>query len=299
MKVLITGGTGFIGRSVRSELVSQGKEVITLSRANRESTDLIKYVLWSYKNPTDISEYINQSDIVVNLAGEPLSNTRWTREQKEVLYKSRVETTRLIVSAINNATRKPKKLISSSAVGIYGDRGDEKLSEASVLGNGFLAHICKDWEAEAMKAQTNVVILRIGIVIGKGGGALRRMLLPFKMSLGGPIGSGDQYMSWISHRDVVGMTMFAIENNNVTGILNATSPEPVTNKEFASTLGKVVHRPAIMPIPGFALKILFGEIADTLLAGQRVYPKKVLEYGYNFKLPNIEDALRKSISRKG
>lgn len=295
MKILITGGTGFIGRALKKNLDLAGHDLFILTRAKRESTENTKYITWHWKNPADITYLMNEADIVVNLAGESISDNKWTKKQKEILRKSRTETTRLIVEAINNSSKKPKKLISASAVGIYGNKGDEIITEGSSLGNDFLANLCRDWEAEASKANTNVVILRKGIVIGASGGALKKFLPPFKMFLGGSLGSGNQWMPWIHIDDVVGLIKFAIENDKVTGVLNATSPKPVTNKEFSNILGKVLYRPSFMPIPGFALRIAFGEMADMLLSGQRAIPERALGLGYNFKYKELEETLKNTV----
>lgn len=291
MKVLVTGGTGFIGRSLAEEL-SQTHAVTVISRTKRENQNNIKYILWDSK---ELMQAINETDIIINLAGEPIANKRWTEEQKEILRKSRIETTRLIVSAINNSIKKPKKLISASAIGIYGNRGDEILTEKSSLGNDFLANLCKEWESEANNAKVNVTILRIGIVIGEGGGALEKMLLPFKLFLGGPLGSGNQWMSWIALEDIIGIIKFAIENENATGILNAVSPNPVTNKEFSKTLGQILHRPSFIPTPEFALKIILGEMAGVLVGGQKAVPEAIVEQGYRFEFANLEGILKKHL----
>ena len=293
MKILLTGGTGFIGRSLRKELVALGHKLIILTRANKENNESTNYIYWNWKKPTDLTDLMNEVDIVINLAGESIAKKQWTREQKDLIYKSRVVTTKLLVEAINKATKKPKKLITSSATGFYGNRNDEKIIETSSSGTGFLADTCKDWETEAQKATTNTVILRIGIVLGKKGGALEKMLTPFKMFIGGPLGSGKQWMSWVSIYDVTGLIKFAIENDNVTGILNATSPNPTTNKEFSNTLGKVLHRPSFMAVPGFTLKLLLGEMSDLLLDSQKVFPERVLQLGYKFKYPDLENALKR------
>ena len=293
MKIFLTGGRGFIGRPLRKELVLNGHELFLLTRTKKEGNESLHYIQWSKHDPPDLSELMNQIDVVINLAGEHLSNKRWTKEQKELIRSSRVDITRLVVDGINNATKKPKKLISASAVGIYGNRHNEKLTEASSLGKSFLASVCKEWESETQKAQTNVAILRLGVVLGKGGGALEKMMPPFKMYIGGHLGSGKQWMSWVHLKDVIGLIKFAIENDNVAGILNATSPNPVTNKEFSDTLGKVLHRPSFIPIPGLALRLLFGKIAnEVLLSGQKVYPQRALEYGYKFKHTELEKALK-------
>ena len=296
MKIFLTGGTGFIGKALREELILDGHELIVLTRSNkRTSTEKLKYINWNWKEPSDLAGLISQVDIVINLAGESIAKKRWSKEQKEKLLKSRTLPTKAIVDAINDSSKKPKRLISVSAIGIYGNRFDEEVTEFSSLGNDFLAHICKEWESEAQKAQTTVTILRIGIVLGKNGGALEKIIPPFKFFVGGPLGSGKQYMSWIALDDVVGLIKFACTNEKTSGIINAVSPNPVTNKEFSNILGKVLHRPSFMPAPDFALKLLLGEMSDLLLTGQKVIPKQAIKLGYKFKYPSLRDALAKSL----
>ena len=295
MKILITGGTGFIGKKLIAELISSGHELTIISRTERDNKKNITYIQWD----KEILQYaINKSDIIINLAGESIAAKRWTKEQKDLLYKSRIITTQLIVNAINTSPNKPKKLISASAVGIYGNRGNEKLTEESQTGSGFLADLCKAWETEAKKAKTNVVILRTGIVLGAGGGALEKIIPPFKLFAGGPLGSGNQYMSWIAISDVIGLIKFAVENDSISGILNLTSPNPVTNKEFSSFLGKVLHRPSFIPAPEVALKLLLGEMSELLLDSQRVIPERTLQVGYKFKYFELEDTLIKILRLK-
>ena len=294
MRILITGGRGFIGRHLRKELSSSDNEFFILTRGNKEDKEGIHYIKWYWKKPDDLSDLMNNIDIVVNLAGEHIADKPWTKEHKELIYESRVETTKLIVTYINNAQKKPKKLISASAVGIYGDRGKETITENSSIGSGFLADVCKAWESATTCANTNVVIVRIGLVLGKDGGVLPKMLPAFKWFLGGPLGSGKQYMSWVHIDDVVRLMRFAVLNENITGILNATSPNPVTNKEFSRVIGKIIHRPSCMPIPGFGLRILFGKMADEmLLSGQKVLPEKAVKVGYKFKYTDLEGALKR------
>jgi uncharacterized protein (TIGR01777 family) len=293
MKILLTGGTGFIGKPLRKELVADDHEVIILTRARKESSESLRFVQWDWNMPGNLTELVTGVDVVINLTGEPVINKRWSEKQKKILLKSRINPTHQIVSAINNSSIKPKKFISASAIGFYGNTRDKKITEDSPAGSDFLANLCKEWEEEALKAETNVTILRIGIVLGKKGGALERIVAPFKMFLGGPLGSGNQWMSWIGIHDLVGLIKFIIANENVKGIINATSPNPVTNKEFSNILGRVLSRPSFMPVPGIALKIMLGEMANVLLTGQRVYPEKASGYGYKFKYPDLEDALRR------
>ena len=290
MKILITGGTGFIGRALTGELVQDGHEITIVSRKKRENKNKVSYIEWDSKS---LLEAVSKSDFVINLAGEPVIGKRWTNKQKDLLRKSRIETTKLLVDAINHVSAKPRKLINASAVGIYGNRKDENLNEDSKAGSDFLADLCREWEECANKADTKVVIIRIGIVLGKDGGALKMMVPPFKFFLGGQLGSGNQYMPWIALQDVIGLVKFAIENDNVSGILNTTSPNPVTNKEFSNILGKVLHRPSFIPVPAFALKLLLGEMSDILLGGQKVIPANALKHEYKFKYAELEGALRK------
>ena len=294
MKILLAGGTGFIGKPLRKELFADGHELTVLTRSiKRQGFDRLKYITWDWREPQDLTEIISKVDIVINLAGESIAKKKWTKEQKEKLFKSRVATTRAISEAINNSPKKPKKFISASAVGIYGNRFDEEITESSSLGNDFLSSICKEWEKEAQKAQTSVIILRFGIVLGKEGGALEKMIPLFKSFVGGPLGSGKQYMSWIALDDVIRLIKFVYNDEKVSGIINAVSPNSVTNKEFSSTLGTVLNRPSFMPVPAFGLKLMFGEMSDLLLTGQKVIPEKAIRFGFKFKYPNLEEVLER------
>lgn len=296
MKILLTGGTGFIGKPLREQLIAHEHELVVLTRATkRKGFDRLKYITWDWREPPDLTELISKTDIVINLAGEPIAKERWTKEQKERLLKSRIIPTKVIVDAINNSPKKPKKFISASAIGIYGNRFDEEITESSSLGNDFLSSVCKEWEKEAQKAQTNVTILRIGIVLGKDGGALEKIIPPFKSFVGGPFGSGNQYMSWIALDDVVGLIKFACDNEKVSGIINAVSPNPVTNKEFSNTLGNILHRPSFMPAPAFVLRLMLGEMSDLLLTGQKVIPEMAIKFDYKFKYPDLEKTLERYI----
>lgn len=211
---------------------------------------------------------------------------------------SRIKPTSIIVNAINNATNKPKKLISASAIGIYGNRQNEEITESSNVGNDFLATLCKEWESEAQKANTNVVILRIGLVLDKHGGILKKIIPPFKLFLGGPLGSGNQWMSWITLYDAVELIKLSVDNNNVSGILNLTTPNPVTNKEFSRILGEALRRPSFMLVPAFALKLFLGEMSDLLLSGQKVIPQRAIQYSYQFRHPELEGALKRILDER-
>jgi uncharacterized protein (TIGR01777 family) len=231
---------------------------------------------------------------VINLAGESIAGGRWTAARKAALRESRVTSTRAIVAAMTGGPRLPAVLLNASAVGIYGPRGDEPIAEDTPPGSDFLSSLGTAWEAEAMAAagRTRVVLLRTGIALGHGGGALRQMAMPFYFMVGGPLGSGQQYISWIHRDDWTGMVSWALNTSAVSGPLNVTAPNPVTNAEFARTLGRVLHRPAFMPAPAFALRLLLGEMANAITTGQRVVPKKALSLGFGFRYPLLEEALR-------
>jgi uncharacterized protein len=275
MRVTITGASGLIGTKLRAALQARGDEVIPVSLRDR--------------GPIEVG------DVVVHLAGENVAQ-RWTDESRKRIEQSRVEGTRRVVEAINNAEPKPTALISSSAVGYYGKHGDEKLDESTPPGDDFLARVCVAWEHEAQQAQTRVVLVRTGVVLDKSAGALAKMLLPFKLGVGGPVAGGDQYMPWIHLDDVVGIYLAAIDDARWTGPVNATAPEPVTNKEFSRALGRALHRPAVAPIPGFAIRTLYGDMAEIVTEGQRAVPKRTLALGYQFSYTDLEDALKKATS---
>jgi hypothetical protein len=294
MNILITGGTGFIGSALSRELQESGYNVLITTRRKTDIRSPSERLLWN--PPTLIpSDVISNMDAVINLAGESIISGRWTKKRKERIMSSRIDTTRALVQSIQNAKPHPKTLISASAVGYYGPHGDESLTEASPPGTDFLAKVCKAWEAEALKAQqfgVRVVLIRLGIVLEIGGGALSRMLPPFKFFLGGSIGTGRQWFSWIHRDDVIGIIKYILEKDNLSGPINLTAPRPVTNREFSSALGKALGRPSWLMMPGFMLKLLLGEMANMLLTGQRVIPAKILKAGYQFKYPEVNSTLR-------
>lgn len=291
MNILITGGRGFIGKPLCRELVSSGHNVLITTRRNSTSKDMLT---WDTKTllPSDI---ISNIDAVINLAGESIASGRWTKKRKELILSSRINTTRALVESMQNANPKPKILISASAIGYYGPHGDEYVTEDTPSGTDFIAGVCKTWEAEALKAQKlglRVVLLRIGVVLEADGGALTRMVIPFKFFLGGPVGTGKQWFSWIHRDDVVGIIKYSLENESISGPVNLTAPEPVTNKEFSSALGEALGRPSCFAVPGFIVKLTLGELGGVLLTGQRVLPEKALKAGYQFKYPEVNGALR-------
>jgi len=297
MKLIIAGGTGFIGSALCSKLIEQGHSLTLLIRL-RSLTIIApskNSIPWNPESAGAWEQAIDGVDGIINLAGEPIAAKRWTAAQKERIRSSRINTTRVLVSAIGKAKQKPKFLLNASAVGYYGPRGDEMTAEKDGPGNDFLARVCADWEEEAKKAESyglRVIRLRTGIVLGKGGGALAKMILPFKLFVGGPLGTGSQWMSWIHIEDEVGLMLFLLENPNAQGAFNAAAPNPVTMSEFCKTLGYVLHRPSWAPVPAIALRLLLGEMAEMLLTGQCVIPAQAQKLGYVFKYPTLFEALQ-------
>lgn len=297
MKILITGATGFIGKALVRALLQHGHTLIVVSRSARklelEESGRVRHIVWNPEDEKTILKEVDGVDAVVNFAGEPIAQ-RWTGKRKEKLLKSRVQATRIIHQSIKAATVKPAILINASAIGYYGPRGNETLAEETPSGSGFLAEICKIWEAHAIRVEDfniRVVRLRIGIVLDREGGALKMMLPPFKMGLGGWLGTGNQWFSWIHREDLIRLILFCLDQEPVKGAVNAVSPFPVTNKAFSLVLSQVLKRPCLFPIPAFALKLLMGEMSEMLLTGQRVVPKKVQESGFSYQYPDIRSAL--------
>lgn len=297
MRVLVTGGTGFIGRRLLGVLARP----IVLTRAPERAAGLppgTEVRTWDPAGGPPPEEAFDGAEGIVHLAGEPVAAARWTRAVKERIRNSRVAGTRHLVAGIAAARRRPRVLVSASAIGIYGDRGNEILDESSAPGADFLSTVCRDWEAEAARAEAwgvRVVRLRIGIVLGAGGGALAKMLPPFRLGLGGPLGSGQQWMSWIHLDDLVGLVHHVLATETASGPVNAVSPESVTNRDFARALGTVLRRPAVLPVPAFALRLGLGEFAAILLASQRVRPAAALRLGYVFRHADLPAALRDTL----
>jgi len=276
MKIAMTGASGFVGAHLTQALERQGHDI----------------------RPVDLRKGVETADLegcetVVNLAGEPVAQ-RWTDQARERIRGSRVDGTRALVRAMAGLSRPAQLLISASAVGCYGSRGDEILTEDSTLADDFLGRVASDWEREAHRAEdlgTRVAIMRFGVVLGPHGGALKKMLAPFRLGMGGRLGSGEQWMSWIHLDDLIAMISFLMVESTVRGVFNATAPHPVTNAVFTHELAHAVHRPAIVPVPGFALKILLGEMASVLLNSQRVVPQAAVRAGFEFRYPEIGAAL--------
>lgn len=297
MRVFLTGGTGLIGRHVVRALTGRGDECVVVSRTGTDAWNdpRVHVIRGDPTRPGDWQGEAASADAVVSLAGAPVVEppNRWTRERKWLLRSSRIETTRHVVAAIREAATPPTVLLSSSAIGYYGPRGDERLDEAAAPGDDFLGTLARDWEAAAREAETvtRVALLRTGIVLGTEGGALRPLLGIFKLGLGGPWGDGTQWWSWIHIADEVGLLLFALDRD-LTGPLNLTAPTPVTVNEFAKTLGRVLGRPAIFRVPAPLMRLVLGEAADALLHLQRVVPQRALDAGYEFRFPELEGALR-------
>ena len=296
MKVLITGASGLIGTELQKSFAAKGHEMLLASR--KEPAD-DKHVQWDIETGFADPEKLEGIDVVVHLAGENISGLRWTEEKKKAIRDSRVLGTRNVVDAISKLKNRPKVFIASSAIGFYGERGDEEVTESSAVGKNFLAEVCREWEAESRRAEDagiRTVLLRTGIVLSKDGGALGTMLLPFKLGLGGVIGSGKQWMSWISMDDHIAAINYTIENENLRGAVNSVAPHPVTNEEFTKTLGDVLYRPTFLPIPEFAVSMVFGEMGDALLlASTKVLPKRLQDAGFEFKYPNLKPAIEHAV----
>lgn len=298
MDIFITGGTGFVGATLCRALTKAGHQVTVLSRSAHSAESLpkgINHTIGDPSRPGPWQEEASQCQGFINLAGASIFG-RWDNEYKKLLRSSRIQTTKHLVEAIANREAKNKAiLVSASAVGYYGFCGDEELDESSPPGDDFLAQLCQDWETEAMRAEESgarVVITRFGIVLGSGGGALRQMLPIFRMGLGGRLGSGKQWFSWIHQADLVRAILHCLENPDLAGPVNCTSPEPVTNQDLTKTLGKVLGKPSFLPAPSFAVKLALGEFGSVLLEGQRVLPRKLGNAGFSFLFPGLQKALQ-------
>ncbi|NUN69154.1 MAG: TIGR01777 family protein [Bacteroidetes bacterium] len=298
MKILITGGTGFIGSALRRYLSSTPNDLVLLTRGapGMELTGslTVKYVRWNPLERGTWEKEVEGCDAVINLIGKNVFEQRWNPQVKQQVLDSRVVPTRLLVEAIGRAERKPSVLISASAVGYYGHRDDGIITESAQPGNDFLADLAVQWEGEAFKAEqfgVRVAVPRIGLVLERSGGMIGKMLLPFRLFAGGPIGSGRQYLPWIHMEDVVRGILFPLEQEGLKGVYNLTAPEPVTMKEFAKQFGSVLHRPSWLPVPDIALDVLYGEGAKVIVSGQRAVPERLLAAGYRFSYPALRPAL--------
>ena len=304
MRLFITGGTGLVGQRLARAAIDAGHAVLVLSRSDKRavlpaSTTVLE------GDPTQSGPWQESAascDAIINLAGENIFAKRWSTDFKEALRRSRLETTHRIAEIFGRADCRAGVLVSASAVGYYGHSEGVTFREDAPPGEGFLAGLCVEWEAAARRAAdrgARVVILRIGVVLDSAGGALAAMLPPFRRFVGGPIGAGQQYVSWIHVHDLVGLILHALETDSLAGPLNATAPHPVTNRELARTLGRVVSRPSVFRVPGFAMRLLLGEVSDVVLTGQRVLPAKAETSGYGFRFERLENALRDLLSKPG
>ncbi len=302
MRVFVTGGTGLVGTRLVKKLLGRGDTVVLLTR---QPADQVRARFTGaevvHGDPTTPGPWQGAAadcDGVIHLAGENIFARRWNDDFKKLLHDSRTAGTRNVVAAVSReplrADGAPKVLVSASAIGIYGPRGDEELDENSPPGSDFLATLCIDWEKEAREAEkagVRTALVRVGVVLDKEGGALAKMLTPFKWCVGGQVSSGRQYMSWIHHEDLVGLFLLGLDHPEAKGPLNGTAPNPVTNYDFTKALGRALHRPTIFPIPAFAMRLRFGEVANVLTTGQRVLPRKPLAVGYQYEFTNVDAAL--------
>ncbi|MBD1886472.1 thylakoid membrane protein ThyD [Microcoleus vaginatus] len=306
MKVAIAGATGFVGSRLVEKLQAAGHQVVVLSRDAAKAGRVfpasayrnLEVVAYTPAESGDWQKSIAGCDAVVNLAGVPIAEERWTEARQQAILDSRRLTTAKLVEAIVNANPRPSVFVSASAIGYYGTSETAEFDERSLAGNDFLAAVCKDWEAAAQPAKnagTRLAILRLGIVLGMGG-ALAKMLPPFKLFAGGPLGTGKQWFSWVHREDVVDLILYALQNSQVQGVLNATAPNPVRMNELCQTLGEVLQRPSWLPVPGFALEMLLGDGAKLVLEGQKVLPKQTLASGFQYQYPTLKLALEEILS---
>lgn len=303
MRVFVTGGTGLIGSRLVRRLLGRGEQVQLLTRRYGAARQIVGHECGLFEgDPTQAGDWMKEvadCDAVVHLAGENIFARRWNAAFKAALLESRVRSTQHVVEALarkpTRADGSPKTLVCASAIGYYGPHGDEELTEDSPPGSDFMADICVQWEEAARKVEdagVRCTMLRIGIVLDPAGGALKKMLTPFKIGAGGPVGNGRQWMSWIHHEDITGLLLLQLDSAEARGPLNGTAPNPVTNRAFGKALGSALHRPAFLPTPTFALRLALGEVAQVVATGQRVLSKRALELGYSFKYPTIEAALK-------
>ena len=306
MKVAIAGATGFVGSRLVEKLQAAGHQVVVLSRDAARARRVfpasaypnLEVVAYTPAESGDWQKSIAGCDAVVNLAGVPIAEERWTEARQQAILDSRKLTTAKLVEAMVNANPRPSVFVSASAIGYYGTSETAEFDETSPAGNDFLAAVCKDWEAAAQPAKnagTRLAILRLGIVLGMGG-ALAKMLPPFKLFAGGPLGTGKQWFSWVHREDVVDLILYALQNSQVQGVLNATAPNPVRMNELCQTLGEVLQRPSWLPVPGFALEMLLGDGAKLVLEGQKVLPKQTLASGFQYQYPTLKLALEEILS---
>jgi uncharacterized protein (TIGR01777 family) len=297
MKIIVTGASGLIGSSLVPSLLGRGHEVTQLvRRRSKGASGGVREVEWQPERGEIDAASLEGHDAAVHLAGENIAAGRWTDERKRRIRDSRVQGTKLLAETLAKLNARPRTFVSASAIGYYGDRGAETLTEASAAGTGFLPDVCREWEAAteaASAAGIRTILLRFGVILSTEGGALAKMLLPFKLGVGGNVGSGKQFYSWIALDDVIEIIHFALANDALSGALNVVAPEPATNAEFTKSLGRALNRLTIFPAPAFGLRLAFGEMADALLlASERVLPERLQAAGYKFKYPSLDGAFR-------
>jgi uncharacterized protein (TIGR01777 family) len=303
-RIIITGATGFIGRALCKHLVERGYEVVALSRdprkGNQSLPNQVRIASWDAKTGEGWADYTDGAYAIINLAGEGIASGRWTQKKKSRILGSRLNAGEAVLQAVERAENKPEVVIQASGIGIYGDRNDEILDESSRPGFGFLVEVAKPWEDSTKRVESagvRHVIIRTGVVLGADGGFLSRVLLPFRLFVGGRLGSGKQWIPWIHIEDEIGAIVFLMEEEKLQGVFNLTAPSPLTSEDFLGLLGKVLRRPSWLPVPGFALRLLLGEMAkELILSGQRAVPKRLLDSGYEFKYPDAESALRQILT---
>ena len=298
MRIVLAGGSGFLGGALEAVLTQQGHSVALLTRSPKPETT--NQIAWTPDGSA--GSWVKQltgTDAIVNLAGEGIADRRWTDERKRTLRNSRLLPTRSLVAAMRQLSPAPTVFVSQSGINFYGPRGSDLTTESTAAGSDFLAGLCVEWEQEAEQASsfTRVVTLRTSPVLSHSGGVMGKMLLPFRFGVGGPFGDGAQYMPWVHMKDWLDLVLWFLTNDRTRGAFNATAPGPVTNREFARTLGRVLHRPAFIPVPGVALRLMVGELAEILLTGQRAVPARAEEMGFRFAFPQLEPALRDLLGR--
>ncbi len=294
MRVVLAGGSGFIGGHLARALLESGRRVTVLTRGGRSVPPGAEAAVWDGRGPGPWEEAVASADALVNLSGAGVADRPWTQARRRILVDSRLEPTRALVAAMSRASKRPAVFVNASAVGFYGEGGDRVLTEGSPRGSGFLADLCARWEAEAAAAEklgVRTVLLRIGVVLGRNGGALSRMLLPFKLGLGGRLGDGRQFMPWIHAADAAALMVAGVENSAYRGPVNAAAPGAATNAEFTAALGRALRRPTIFPVPAFALRLALGEMSGLLLGSQKVSPVAAEKAGYRFRFPRLDEAL--------
>ena len=300
MKIIVAGGSGFVGRALCETLSSRGHEIVVLSRHPSPSGEKFRRVCWDAKNLGDWQKVLVGAGAVINLCGESIAKGRWNARRKKIFYDSRILSTRALVAAMSQTQEKPKVFINASATGFYGDRGDEELDEVSRSGVDFLSKLCADWEKEAQIAQSlgiRAICLRMGLVLSQGGGALHRMALPFRWGLGGRLGNGRQWMSWIALEDLASMAAHLLDCD-VSGPVNGVSPQPVRNEDFTLTLASILKRPSWATVPRWALNLALGEISSVILSSQRVFSRKAESAGFQFRFPRLDLALDFALNRR-